>query len=167
MKMFWLFLGAFVVYMVWKIRREQKLERNAEAIQEPSLNTDADWTLLDELAIDIARHESLARWYAQGRTLFRDTPVADSNIEGGWDVFCEEWGADIPENYEKIFYEIRGLRPRQRARRLKIAEKQSAPARAACNAKPIILPDQSKKTLPSWMQITPDESSRLGKRSLA
>jgi len=165
--MLWLFISAFLVYVFWSIRHDQKIERRAEAIQEPSLNTDADWTLLDELAIDIARHESLARWYAQGRPLFRDTPVVDRNVEGGWEFFCDEWGDDIPENYEKIFYKIRGMRPGERARLLKIAEKQSASARASCNAYPIILPDQSKASLPSWMQITPEEAARVAKRSMA
>lgn len=143
----------FITVIGWQMIRDNKIKRHEEAIQEPSLNTDADWTLLDELAIDISRHESLARWYAQGRQIFRDAPLKDVNVEGGWEVFCDEFGEDIPENYERIFQEIRGLKPRERARRLRAAEKLSVSARGAYNAKPIILPDQSTFSFPAWMQM--------------
>lgn len=142
-----------LVYMLWKNHRAKKAERaSAEAAQEPSLNFyDADWTSLDEVALDIARFETLTSWQANQRSLFRDVPVKDINVEGGWDIFSDDWGDDISKNYEKIFRQIRALSPCKRARRLQSAKDESASARATCAAKSIILPDGSKTNLPSWM----------------
>jgi hypothetical protein len=152
----------YVVWVVWKNHRTEKTEwtaaegaEAAEAVQEPSLNSDADWTSLDQLALDIARLEALTLWHSNERPLFRDIPVRNVNVEGGWDLFCDDWENDISVNYEQIFREIRTISPSQRARRLRLAKEKSAYARTACTAMSITLPDGSKNTLPSWMIITP------------
>jgi hypothetical protein len=125
-----------------------------EATQEPALtNDDADWTRLDQLAMDIARLETLTSWHANERRIFRLAPVRDINCEGGWDVFNDEWGADISNQYERVFREIRVLTPAARARRLKVAERESIPARAACTKNSIKLPDGTQAKLPPWMLL--------------
>ena len=153
-----------MVWVVWKNYRAKETEwtaaevaEAAEAAQEPSLNSDADWTSLDQLALDIARLEALTLWYSNVSPLFRDIPVRNVNVEGGWDLFCDDWESDISENYEKTFREIRTVNPGQRSRRLRLANENSARARTACTAMSITLPDGSKNTLPSWMIIAPGE----------
>src|SRR5713101_411771 len=91
----WIGLGIFIVHLVLKDQRTKKAERAAEAVQEPSLSSDdsnAEWTRLDQIALDIARHETLALWHADGRPIFRDIPVKDISVEGGWNFFCDDWG---------------------------------------------------------------------------
>jgi hypothetical protein len=80
--------------------------------------------------------------------------VRDLNVEGGWDVFRDEWGSHISENYERIFRDIKGLNDRERRRRLDTAKKASVAARTAYTSAPIVLPDGSKRKLPSWMLTT-------------
>jgi hypothetical protein len=133
----WIVVGIFIVFIVYRIWKNyettKKAERAHEATQEPSLmNDDADWTTLDQLAMDIARLETLTSWHANQRPIFRSAPVRDINVEGGWDVFSDEWGPDISKHYERIFREIRSLSSAERARRRKVAERESVSARTAC-----------------------------------
>jgi hypothetical protein len=100
-------------------RQQKKAERARahEATQEPSLmNEDADWTTLDQLAMDIVRLETLISWHANKRPIFRDVPVRDIDVEGGRDVFSDDWGPDISKHYERTFREIRALSPRRTIR---------------------------------------------------
>lgn len=138
------------MFLQFSLAGKIAMERYAhlhEATQEPSLtNDDADWTRLDQLARDIARLETLTSWHASERPIFRDAPVRDINVEGGWDVFNDDWGDDISNQYERVFREIRVLTPAARAQRLKVAEGESVPARAACTKKSIKLPDGTLKS---------------------
>ncbi len=68
----WLGIIGFIGYIWWKGRMEASAD---EALQLPALcHDDRDWTPLDQLVLDIARHDELARWHAEGRQLFRDAP---------------------------------------------------------------------------------------------
>ena len=68
--------GLILAYIVWKDHRAKKAQWTAESAQEPSLNTDdADWTNLDQLALDIARYEALASWQAPDISPFSVTPL--------------------------------------------------------------------------------------------
>jgi hypothetical protein len=150
----WIVVVIVIVYCIWRNYETKKAERAHEATQEPSLmNDDANWTTLDQLAMDIARLETLTSWHANQRPIFRDAPVRDINVEGGWDVFSDDWGPDISKHYERIFREIRALSPAKRAQRRKVSEKESISARAACTKNSIELPDGTQAKLPSWMLL--------------
>ena len=148
----WLAVVGFVAYMWWSDRQKTKVREATEALQQPALRDDErDWTELDQLVLDVARHDELARWHAEGRQMFRDTPVRSRDVDDGWEVFVDEWGSNITGRYEQLFPELRMLSRKKREAVLHVAMEKSAAARANLRLMKIANPDGSVHELPLWM----------------
>lgn len=149
----WLFglgLGVF-----WLFLQKKRLDAEAlEALQLPSLrHNDRDWTALDELVLDIARHDVFARWHNDGRTLFLDTPEYDDNVEGGWRLTVSEFGIEIGDRYEELFPELCAVPRSKRKKVLRAAEAKSLEARKKFREMEIRHPDGTIHKFPSWMTM--------------
>lgn len=70
-------VGAFALYRARETKLARSRQHRDETMQSPALHTDADWTDLDQLVLDIARLETLASWYAGEREFLRDLPIAN------------------------------------------------------------------------------------------
>jgi hypothetical protein len=146
-------LVAVGLIMLWFFIHKARLAAEAtEVLQLPwLLHDDEPWTRLDELVLDVARHDVLARWHRDGRQLFLDTPIYDSGVEGGWEVLVDDFGKDITDRYEQLFQTLCALPKKKRNAVLRAAEAKSLEARLEYRNMEIRHPDGTVHEFPSFM----------------
>lgn len=148
-----LWLAGLGLCLLWLLAHRKRLaEEASEVLQLPALRHDArTWTALDELVLNIARHDVLARWHDEGRQLLLDAPVEDEGIEGGWEMHPDGFGKEIGDRYEQLFSTISAMPRSKRIAVLRSAESRSEQARKNLQSHDVINPDGSVHKFPSWM----------------
>ncbi len=147
----WLvFLG--LVMLWWVTSRKRLAEEAVDVLQLPARRRDdRPMTVLDDLVLEVARHDVLARWHGDGRQLLLDSPVYDLNVEGGWDVISRDFGSEIGERYEQLFLTFCAMPKKKRLAVLSAAKAKSQVARQWFRNADIRHPDGTVHKLPSWM----------------
>ena len=147
----WLIGLCLAIWWLFSRWRRPGVEAS-EALQRPALRHDElPWTKLDQLVLNVARHDVLALWHSDERQLWLDTPVYDVNVDGGWNVTSDDFGQDIGNRYEQLFPVLCAMPSKQRNAVLRAAEAKSREARLKVRDVEIRHPDGTVHEFPSWM----------------
>ncbi len=84
---------------------------------------------VNEAAIDIARYKYLVVCYMKEMVIFREKPKHNSAIEGGYEVFIDNWFSDAESIYFTTFNDLKGKLESELKDEIREAKKISTSAR--------------------------------------